>query len=156
MGADRRGFSSRNPAVADRRYRMNGILPRSRMINPDFEGAGGDEGQISGSSTFITGKSTVVAERRGDNSPAIYGWVLASNKMEKSREGRQNGSFVPDGTLEIYISLVPAMNGRAILNGARVVSKSALRITNQRLPTAKYSFLNQSSNGSNYAVMPRP
>jgi hypothetical protein len=39
--------------------------------------------------------------------------------MEKSREGRQNGSFVPDGTLEICISLVPAMNGRAILNGAQ-------------------------------------
>jgi hypothetical protein len=39
--------------------------------------------------------------------------------MEKSREGRQNGSFVPDGTLEICGPRVPAMNGWAIFEGAR-------------------------------------
>jgi hypothetical protein len=41
------------------------------------------------------------------------------NQMEKSREGRQNGSFVPDGTMEVCQPQVPAMNGWAIFNGAR-------------------------------------
>ena len=39
--------------------------------------------------------------------------------MEKSREGRQNGSFVPGGTLEICEPRVPAINGWAIFKGAR-------------------------------------
>jgi hypothetical protein len=41
------------------------------------------------------------------------------NQMEKSREGRQNGSFVPDGTLGICEPRVPAMNGWAIFDGVR-------------------------------------
>src|ERR1035441_2483936 len=41
------------------------------------------------------------------------------NQMEKSREGRQNGSFVPDGTLGICEPRIPAMNGWAIFNGVR-------------------------------------
>jgi len=36
------------------------------------------------------------------------------NQMEKSREGRQNGSFVPDGTLGNCGHQVPAINGWAI------------------------------------------
>jgi hypothetical protein len=37
------------------------------------------------------------------------------NQMEKSREGRQNDSFVPDGTMELCQPQVPAMNGWAIV-----------------------------------------
>jgi hypothetical protein len=41
-----------------------------------------------------------VAERRNDNSPAIHGWV-SRQQDEKSHEGRQKNSFVPDGTWNI-------------------------------------------------------
>jgi hypothetical protein len=41
------------------------------------------------------------------------------NQMEKSREGRQDGSFVPDGTLENCGARIPAMNGWAIFDGVR-------------------------------------
>jgi hypothetical protein len=54
-----------------------------------------------------------VAERRDDNSPAIYGWVKRQSNG-KVPQGRQNASFVPDGTLEICGSRVPAINGWAI------------------------------------------
>jgi hypothetical protein len=36
-----------------------------------------------------------------ENSPAIYGWVKRHQHKIKSRQGRQNISFVPDGTGEI-------------------------------------------------------
>jgi hypothetical protein len=36
----------------------------------------------------------------GDNSPAIYGWGIG-RQIYESREGRQNDSFVPDGTWNI-------------------------------------------------------
>jgi len=49
-----------------------------------------------------------------DNSPAIHGWVKRPAN-EKSRTGRQNGSFVPDGTLGNCGQRVPAINGWAIV-----------------------------------------
>jgi hypothetical protein len=54
-----------------------------------------------------------VTERHNDNSPAIYGWVKRQPNG-KVPQGRQNASFVPDGTLEICGHRVPAMNGWAI------------------------------------------
>jgi hypothetical protein len=36
-----------------------------------------------------------------ENSPAIYGWVKRHKKIEVP-EGRQNGSFVPDGTWKFW------------------------------------------------------
>jgi hypothetical protein len=73
-----------------------------------------------------------VAERSDDNSPAIYGWVMRPSNI-KSREGRQNGSFVPDGTLEYCRPRVPAMNGWAIFDGAwtcRALRNSQFAIRN--------------------------
>jgi hypothetical protein len=58
------------------------------------------------------------AEQRVDNSPAIHGWVKRPSN-QKSREGRQDGSFVPSGTLENCGPRIPAMNGWAIFRAAR-------------------------------------
>ena len=61
------------------------------------------------------------AKSRSDTTTIAQPFMAGSgvNQMEKSREGRQNGSFVPDGTLEICGPRVPAMNGWAIFEGAR-------------------------------------
>jgi hypothetical protein len=62
-----------------------------------------------------------VCQSRSDAMTIAQPFMAGSgvNQIEKSREGRQNGSFVPDGTLEICGSRVPAINGWAIFNRAR-------------------------------------
>ena len=47
------------------------------------------------------------------------------NKMKKSREGRQENSFVPDGTLGNRVHRVPAINGWAIVRGSGATPKTA-------------------------------
>jgi len=71
-----------------------------------------------------------IAERRDENSPAIYGWEMrpsnvkvprgtAENVVAVHNGGRVQAPFVPDGTLENGEPRVPAMNGWAIFEGAR-------------------------------------
>jgi len=70
---------------------------------------------------FCRAKGAKAAKSRSDAMTIAQPFMAGSsvNQMEKSREGRQNGSFVPVGTLENCGPRVPAMNGWAILNGAR-------------------------------------
>jgi hypothetical protein len=56
-----------------------------------------------------------------ENSPAIYGGENPADNS-KSRQGRQNISFVPDGTCLVCWMLYPAINGWDIFRNRAIVA----------------------------------
>ena len=104
-----RADGSRSPQFAIRNSKWSGLLFRFSV----WDGRLGHLAVVA------------VAVRLGDNSPAIYGWVMRPSNIKVPRGTAENGGraqapFVPDGTLEICEPRVPAMNGWAIFEGARI------------------------------------